>query len=136
MGEGFREKADESLGRQRTRLQRAFQEWLTQAADAKVKAGSRDNMFCRRSSPIRSIPVVPPPLSLSSLCVSLSLCRCCRVRVVIAGRWVVVTRRLLFRLVIKSIHVVVQPTEGVVPLLEARPFLQYTSVANIFYFLG
>lgn len=50
-GEGLRERAEASLGREkRMRLQRWFQDLLTHAADAKDKAGSLERMLWRRSS--------------------------------------------------------------------------------------
>lgn len=52
---GLKDMAEESLGTQRTRWQREFQERLTQAADAKDSAGNRLSMFCMRSSPKSSI---------------------------------------------------------------------------------
>lgn len=48
--EGLRESAEESLGRERMRLQREFHALLTQAAEANGTAGSLARMFWRRSS--------------------------------------------------------------------------------------
>ena len=58
--EGLRERADASLGRVRNRLHTWFQDLLTHAADAKVKAGNLPRMFCKTSSFILEIP--PPPV--------------------------------------------------------------------------
>lgn len=58
--EGLRERADASLGRVRNRLQTRFQDLLTHAADAKVKAGNLPRMFCKTSSFILETP--PPPV--------------------------------------------------------------------------
>lgn len=58
--EGLRERADASLGRVRNRLQTRFQDLLTHAADAKVKAGNLPRIFCKTSSFILETP--PPPV--------------------------------------------------------------------------
>lgn len=59
--EGLRERADASLGRVRNRLQTRFQDLLTHAADAKVKAGNLPRMFCKTSSFILETPPPVPP---------------------------------------------------------------------------
>ena len=51
-GEGLRERAEASLGRERTWLQSRFHDLLTQAAEANDTAGSLDRMLWRRSSVI------------------------------------------------------------------------------------
>lgn len=58
VGEGLRERAEASLGRERRmQLQSWFQDLLTHAADAKDEAGSLERMMWRRSSFISASPV-------------------------------------------------------------------------------
>lgn len=57
-GQGWRERAEASLGRERTRLQIWYQDLLTHAAEANDVAVSLDIMCCSRSSLITAKPVV------------------------------------------------------------------------------
>lgn len=53
----MRERADERLGEESRVVIMRFHERLTQAAFAQAKAGRRERMLWRRSSPIESIVV-------------------------------------------------------------------------------
>lgn len=66
--EWLREIAEASLGRESRASVARRQERLTQAAEAKYKAGSLERMLRRRSSLRRAItPPPPPPFPLSML---------------------------------------------------------------------
>ena len=65
--EGLRERAEESLGRERIRLHMRFHDLLTQAAEANDRAGNLARILWRRSSLISlmSIALICPAFPLA-----------------------------------------------------------------------